>query len=209
DGGQDVVASGHDSAPLLRLPGAQEVGEPRQLLPIVGRELGDLAGQMFDVGAEGDLRDFLAGEEPDRALVEPGQLLQLQGIDLPLAGFHERQGGPRDAEEHGDLVLREAEVLPGLPEPLAQRLPIAVLVGGLGFSCLAHARTFGLPFSTPILLIRSSMSPSASSTLLYPPLRTTRSGGTLKRSRPSRTNTVPTNRFESSNGTHSRRRAEH
>ena len=131
NGVQDFIASCHDSSPLLLLPGAQEIRKPPQFLTIIGREFGDLTGQVFDICAESDVLGFFAGEVTDGAFVEAGQFLQLQGIHLPLSGLHERQGGPRDAQESGDLILREAEVLPRFPEPLTQGLPIVILVVGL------------------------------------------------------------------------------
>ena len=121
---------------------------------------------MLDIGAEGDLLGFLAGEEPDRSLVEPSQLFQLQGIDLPLPSFHERQGGPRDAKERSDLVLRETEVLPRFTEPFPQRLRSPSLSSVWVSRSLLIYAPFGLLRSAQIILIRSSISSIASSTLL-------------------------------------------
>ena len=124
-----VVATAHPSffCFLARRKSANRPSSSRSS----GESSETLPGQVLDVCAESNRPRFLAGEVADRALVEAGQFLQLQGIHLALPGLHERQGGPRDAQEGRDLILREAEVFPRFPEPLAQRLPIIILVVGL------------------------------------------------------------------------------
>src|SRR5262249_53105651 len=152
--------------------------ELHHLLAVFGRKFRHLTGQVPDVGAERSLFLLVAGEVADRALVQARELLQLQGLHLALPRLHERQRRPRDAQEGRDLVLRESQVLPGLPEPLAQRLPVLVAVVGLLVTLFAHLRTlFFWAASAASRLWLSMMSWTATSTSLYPPFLTSLSGG--------------------------------